>query len=91
VNEGSINVLVYVDKLDIGFVPQPSINQLPYDVCQTKKDKFLALLSLYSDVIATDPEDLECTQMLSHHINTGDPPSSQKSTLTMSRKDARAT
>ena len=39
---------------------------------QTQQDKFL---SLYSDVIASDPNDLGHTQVLSHHIDTrGAPP-----------------
>ena len=42
---------------------------------QTQQDKFLALLPLYSDVIASGPNDLGYTQVLSHHIDTrGAPP-----------------
>ena len=51
-----------------------SINQLPDDVSQTQQDKFLALLSLYSDVIDSDPNDLGHTEVFSHHIDTGDAP-----------------
>ena len=51
-----------------------SINRLPDDVSQSQQDKFLALLSLYSDVIASGPDDLGHTQVLSHHIDTGDAP-----------------
>ena len=75
VNDGNINVVATVNNLDSTSVPQiliDNINQLPDDVSQAEQEKFHALLSLYSDVIATNPEDLGHTQMLSHHINTGD-------------------
>ena len=65
VNQGNVSVVGNVDNLGANrsspFVAQlhtDSINQLPDDVSQTQQDKFLALLSLYSDVIATDSEDL---------------------------------
>jgi len=45
---------------------------LPDDVSQAQQDKLLALLSLYFDVIASSPNDLSHTQVLSHHIDTGD-------------------
>jgi len=75
VNDGNLNVVATVNNLDSTSVPQiliDNINQLPDDVSQAEQEKFHALLSLYSDVIATNPEDLGHTKMLSHHINTGD-------------------
>ena len=37
----------------------------------SQQEKFLALLSHYEDVLAKCPEDLGCTNVLSHRIETG--------------------
>jgi len=43
----------------------------PDDVTVTQKEQFLALLSHYSDIIATSPDDLGCTTVIQHSIDTG--------------------
>ena len=88
VDERNVNVVGNVDAVTSSNTSVPvytdSINQLPDDVSQTQQDKLLALLSLYSDVIASGPNDLGHTQVLSHHIGTGDaPPSSSSGTCAM--------
>ena len=78
VDERNVNVVGNVDAVTSSNTSVPvytdSINQLPDDVSQTQQDKLLALLSLYSDVIASGPNDLGHTQVLSHHIDTGEAP-----------------
>ena len=44
---------------------------LPDDITDAQKQQFLALCSLYSDVIASNDENLGRTSVLQHHINTG--------------------
>ena len=74
VDERNVNVVGNVDAVTSSNTSVPvytdSINRLPDDVSQTQQDKLLALLSLYSDVIASGPNDLGHTQVLSHHIDT---------------------
>ena len=47
---------------------------LPDDITDAQKQQFLALCSLYSDVIASNDEDLGRTSVLQHRINTGTSP-----------------
>ena len=44
---------------------------LPNDITQAQEDKFLALLSHYSDIMADSPNKLGRTGVLQHHIDTG--------------------
>jgi len=78
VDERNVNIVGNFDVDAHSDTPMPvyadSINRLPDDFSQSQQDKFLALLSLYSDVIAAGPDDLGHTQVLSHHIDTGDAP-----------------
>ena len=46
------------------------LHPLPHDITESQKEQFLALLSHYSCVIAKNPDDLGCTQMIQHHIDT---------------------
>ena len=84
VEERNVNVVGNVDATTSSNTSVPvytdNINQLPDDVSQTQQDKLLALLSLYSDVIASGPNDLGHTQVLSHHIDTGDAPPIRQAT-----------
>ena len=45
---------------------------LSAELTKTQREKFLALLSHYDNVLAKCPEDLGRTSILSHHIETGD-------------------
>ena len=45
---------------------------LPEELIEVQRDKFVALLSQYSDVVATNNEELGRTSILSHKIDTGD-------------------
>ena len=45
---------------------------LPEELTEVQRDKFVALLSQYSDVVATNNEELGRTSILSHKIDTGD-------------------
>ena len=59
---------------------------LPDDITSTEREKFLAFLAYYSDVIAANSDDLGGTNVLQHHINTGvSPPAITTSTTTTER------
>ena len=45
---------------------------LPEELTEVQRDKFAALLSLYSDVVAINDKQLGRTDILSHKIDTGD-------------------
>ena len=45
---------------------------LPSRLTDHQREKFLALLSHYEDILVKFPEDLGRTDVLSHHIETGD-------------------
>ena len=45
---------------------------LSAELTETQREKFFALLSHYDNVLAKCPEDLGCTSILSHFIETGD-------------------
>ena len=45
---------------------------LPEELTEVQRDKFAALLSLYSDVVAINDKQLGRTNILSHKIDTGD-------------------
>ena len=44
---------------------------LPDSLTAAQKEKFLALLSYYADVLAINSDDLGCTTVLNYEINTG--------------------
>ena len=44
---------------------------LPSFLTDSQQEKFLVLLSHYEDVLTKCPEDLGCTDVLSHYIKTG--------------------
>ena len=44
---------------------------LPEELTKVQRDKFVALLSQYSNVVATNNEELGCTSILSHKIDIG--------------------
>ena len=48
------------------------LTPLPSKLTDHQREKFLALLSHYEEVLAKFPEDLGCTDVLSHRIETGD-------------------
>ena len=52
----------------------PLAHPLPDDITNTEKDQFIALFSHYTDVVATNPEELGRTSILQHNINTGTSP-----------------
>ena len=45
---------------------------LPSNLTDKQRKQFFALMSEYSDVIAQGPDDLGCTKVLQHHIDTKD-------------------
>ena len=45
-------------------------NPLPDDITSDQKEKFLALMAHYSDILADGPDKLGRTGVLQHHINT---------------------
>ena len=45
---------------------------LPDDLTESQRKQFLSILSHYVDVIARDPDDLGCTRVLQHCIDTKD-------------------
>ena len=53
-----------VNKIDLA-------HPLPEDLSQSEREKFLALLSNYVDILATNSNDLGQTDVLNHRIDTG--------------------
>jgi len=46
------------------------LHPLPPHITESQKEQFLALMSHYSCVIANSSDDLGCTQVMQHHIDT---------------------
>jgi len=46
-------------------------NPLPDDIPPDQREKFLALMAHYSDILANGPSNLGHTRVLQHHIDTG--------------------
>ena len=67
VSEGSTNQPLPHNQKSSQGIPE---DMIPEDITDDEKEKLLALLELYMDVIGSD-NDLGCTNVLHHNIDTG--------------------
>ena len=73
ITEASINAVTEQPpkKCHNSTVEVPLQVPLSTNLSETQKEIFLQLLSHYSDLLAKDDDDLGCTNMMKHQIETG--------------------
>ena len=72
-DEFTINVVSEKSATELNPLTSPEIpdSLIPDSLKGEEREQLLALLELYSDVIANDEQDMSCTSILQHSINTG--------------------